>query len=458
MAVKLGDALLYLGADDDKLKRDLNQAQEKTKGWGGIMTGVLQGIGQGIAGAVTGIISGAMQTIGESIGLASDLAETTSKVRTLFGESSAGIEDWANGAAANLGMTTQAALDATASIGNMFMQLGANTDVAADTSQSLVQLATDLGSFHNADPTEVLDSISAALRGEYDSLQRYIPTINAAAVEQQALADTGKTAAGELTDLEKSTAAVELIMGGAGAAVGDFARTSDGWANTMRTLNAYWEQFKTLLGETLLPVLTPLLEKVKDLANTALPALANFIHNNVIPAIEAWGANFDNWWADHGQPFIDQVTQAWNDVLDAAKESMGDTETEFGLNLESLAAIAKELGKAVGGALGESIGEGFDAWWDGYWGPIADRFWNTPAIKAMLDFKHFMEAWGDTINPPQTSPSSGGSGGFSSAPGPSAQSMNSAVTINNYVDATSRSVGEAARDGTLDGLRQAGMR
>jgi hypothetical protein len=425
------------------------------------MTGVLQGIGQGIAGAVTGIISGAMQTIGESIGLASDLAETQSKVRTLFGESAAGIEDWANGAAANLGMTTQAALDATASIGNMFMQLGANTDVAADTSQSLVQLATDLGSFHNADPTEVLDSISAALRGEYDSLQRYIPTINAAAVEQQALADTGKTAAGELTDLEKSTAAVELIMGGAGAAVGDFARTSDGWANTMRTLNAYWEQFKTLLGETLLPVLTPLLEKVKDLANTALPALADYIHEHVIPAIEDWGANFDDWWADHGQPFIDDVTQAWEDIKTEAQASMGDTSEDWGTNLASMEAVADVLGRRIGTALGNAIGESVQEWWDNAFA----RWWQDK-IDRITSGNYFLGPGGlgdlnSLLGPqppvapigPSLGPNQNGAG-TSSGSGVNPY----AVTINNYVDATSRSVGEAARDGTLDGLRQAGMR
>ena len=53
MAIKLGDALLYLGADDDKLKRDLDGAQEKTKGWGATMTGVLHSGGGG--GGVIGV-------------------------------------------------------------------------------------------------------------------------------------------------------------------------------------------------------------------------------------------------------------------------------------------------------------------------------------------------------------------------------------------------------------------
>jgi hypothetical protein len=456
MAIKLGDALLYLGADDDKLKRDLNEAEGKTKGWGATMTGVMAGIGFGIAGAVTGVITGAMDTVMESIDLASDLAETTSKVNTLFGESAVAIEEWATSAAMNLGMTKQAALDAVGGIGNVFLQLGADSETAADTSQKLVQLATDLGSFHNADPTEVLDSISGALRGEYDSLQKYVPMVSAAAVEQRALRDSGKEAASELTALDRATALVALTMEGSGAAVGDFARTSDGWANTMKTLNAYWEEFKTLLGETLLPVLTPILEKVKELANQYLPMLADYIHEHVIPAIEEWAAKFDDWWADHGEPFLKDAQKLWDDFVSKVDLAMGDTDTEFGANMETLKATARVVGAEIGDALGQAIGgglqkwwdESFDSWWDFHFGSGLRERWNA----------QFNGLVGMT---PQAAPAlsgGGGGGGGFRIQSIGAQSIAPAVTIINNVDAQSRSVGEAARDGTLEGLRQAGMR
>lgn len=380
MAINLGDALLYLGADDDKLKRDLDGAQDKTKGWGATMQGVLMGVGMGIANAVGGVISGAMDTIGESITLASDLGETQSKVRTLFGESAVAIEQWASSAAANLGLTKQAALDSVGTIGNLFLQLGEDATVTAGISQNLVQLASDLGSFHNADPTDILDSMSAAFRGEYDALQKYVPMINAANVEQRALADTGKESAKELTALDKATAAYALTIEGAGAATGDFSRTSDGWANTMRTLNAYWTEFKTLMGEILLPILTPFIAKLKDLATQALPAIADYIHLNLIPAIEAWAENFDSWWADHGQPFIDDVTQAWEDIKTEAAAAMGATEEQFGFNLESMEALATVVGKRIGTAIGEALGEGLQEWWDTNSQAMWENFFAPPEI------------------------------------------------------------------------------
>jgi hypothetical protein len=455
MATKLGDALLYLGADDDKLKRDLDGAERKTKSWGATMTGIAQGFGMGIFGAISGAISGAFDTIGQSINLASDLNETLSKVRTLFGESAGDIEAWALTAAGSMGMTQEAALEAVGTLGNMFMQMGQSTDAAGAMSQSLVQLATDLGSFHNADPSEILDSMSAAFRGEYDSLQKYVPMINAAAVEQRALADTGKAAAAELTALDKQAAIYALTIEGAGAATGDFARTSDGWANTMKTLNAYWTEFKTLLGETLLPILTPLVDKLKDMAAVALPAIANYIRSEVIPAIEAWAANFDSWWADHGQPFLDGIQQMWDDTVTAAAESMGLTSDEFEYNLEGMLALADVLGRQIGTSLGESIGGAFADWvansWSTYWEGYRQR------MQADIDaFKNTLGGLfgfgGGTPAPqmaPSPAPSGGGVSGYSRMP--------QAVSIAVNVDASNRGVADAARDGTLDALRAAGM-
>jgi len=458
MPIKLGDALLYLDADDKQLKQGLDSAEKQSKGWGATMTGLFQGFGMGIFSAVGGAIQGAFSQIGESIGLASDLAETQSKVRVLFGESATAIEEWASGAAFNLGMTKQAALDSVGTLGNLFMQLGESSDGAADMSQSLVQLATDLGSFHNADPSEILDSMSAAFRGEYDSLQRYVPLINAATVEQRALADTGKAVASELTAQEKALATYQITIESAGAATNDFAETSGGWAGTMKILTAAWDEFKTLLGETLLPILAPLVTKLKEMASEALPAIADYIHNNVIPAIEAWAANFDTWWAEHGQPFIDDVKQAWDDIVSNAAEAMGITKDDFEYNLEGMKAIAQELGKEIGTGFGGAIGAGLEEWWDtnssAMW---ADFFKAPPIIEGGL--VDIVRDWFNGVTgsvTPQSAAPGGGSGGFG---GFSAQGMMpQAVGITVNVDAANRSVADAARDGTLDALRQSGMR
>ena len=202
---------------------------------------------------------------------ASDLAESQNKVAVVFGDSAGELDTWASTAAKSMGLSKQAALDAAGGFGTMFTQLGMSTDASANMSKSLVGMAADLASFHNLQggAAEATDMMSAAMRGEYDSIQRVIPTINAAAVEHRALADTGKTSAAALTDAEKAAATYALILEGAGPAVGDFARTSDSAANQQRTLSATLDDSTAALGAAFLPALQAILPALTSAATLA---------------------------------------------------------------------------------------------------------------------------------------------------------------------------------------------
>ena len=193
---------------------------------------------------------------GTSINRASDLQETVSKSDTIFGANATLMRKWAEGGVAAFGMSKQAALENASTLGNMFSQLGAGSDMAAENSRTMIKLSADLASFHNVagGANEVLLAMQSSFRGEYDALQRYIPTINAAAVQEHALAMTHKTSAKELTNLEKALAAQVIMMRDAGAAVGDFERTSGGLANQQRILDANIDNIVASIGKDLVPI------------------------------------------------------------------------------------------------------------------------------------------------------------------------------------------------------------
>jgi len=209
------------------------------------------------AGMLAGVSIGAVVSgINQVADAASNMQETVSKINTLFGGAQGAVlEEWASGAAKSMGLAKQEALDAVGTMGNMFLQLGANTQKASDLSTGMVDLSADIASFHNVagGANEVLGAMQAAFRGEYDALQRYIPTINAAAVEQAALAETGKKSAKELTNLEKAMAAYTIITRDAGAATGDFERTSEGLANQQRTLESHLANITARIGTGVVP-------------------------------------------------------------------------------------------------------------------------------------------------------------------------------------------------------------
>ncbi len=220
---------------------------------------------------------------------ASDLEESQSRSATVFGESGGEIETWAGTASDAFGQSRRQALDAAGTFGNLFTQLGIGSDQAAGMSTSMVELASDFASFHNADVSDVLDAQSAAFRGEYDAVQRFVPTINAAAVEQKAmemgLADTTS----ELDAQDKALATQALLMGGAGDAAGDFARTSDGLANKQRILSAQWEDMQARIGQAVIPMMGAFVDVASRRVLPALEALGEWMseNKNVVAAIAA---------------------------------------------------------------------------------------------------------------------------------------------------------------------------
>lgn len=197
---------------------------------------------------------------------ASDVGESFNKMNEVFGESAKEIDEWAKQSAKAVGLSRGEALDAAGAFGNMFTQLGITRKEAAKMSKGIVGLAADFASFHNADISEVITAQSAAFRGEYDSLQRFLPLINAATVEQRALEMTGKASNKELTAQEKALAVNALMFEGAGKAAGDFARTSDGAANAQRIATAQIKDAAATLGQQLIPIVQQVIGFVSDLA------------------------------------------------------------------------------------------------------------------------------------------------------------------------------------------------
>lgn len=272
MAV-IGTAEVEIHSDSSKFAQD---AERDIKG---AMGGVTDSVGKSaklIGGALAGAfaVDKVVGFAGSVIGAASDMNETLSKSKNVFGDQAAEIEKWANTSATSFGLSKQAALSATAQYGDMFKQLGFTGDAASKASTNLVKTAADLGSFHNVDPSDVLERIGGALRGEYDSLQQLIPNISAARVEQEALSETHKKSAKELTAAEKATATLAIIQKDGANAANDFAETSGGLANRQRILAAQFEDVKSRIGAGLLPIMTK---------------LAGFVLDNMIPAFEGIG-------------------------------------------------------------------------------------------------------------------------------------------------------------------------
>ena len=214
--------------------------------------------------AATFAVSKVVDYLRGTIDAASAANETMNRSSVIFGKNQQAMESWAQGAVRNFGLTATGALDAASGFGDMFLQLGFAEDKAAAMSRTIVQMSADFGSFNDLKTEDVLQRIAAGFRGEYDSLQKLIPNISAARVEQEALATTGKKSATALTAQEKAAATLAIVQKDGARAMGDFARTSDSAANVQKQTAAAAGELAIKIGNLLLPAYTAMVTFGRD--------------------------------------------------------------------------------------------------------------------------------------------------------------------------------------------------
>jgi len=274
MASTIPPILIQLQADVSQLKKGLADAESAIKGVDGSVkkasTGMNSFVGNlkrvGVALGTTFAATQVATFAKESIMAASNMAESLSKVRVVFGEGAAEVEKFGASAAQNLGISNQAALEAAGTYGNLFQAFGLGQGEAQKMSTSLVQLAADMASFNNTSIDQAITALRSGLSGETEPLKRFGVALSEVRLKEEALRmGLITTTKGTLPAAIKAQASYALIMRDTALAQGDYARTADGTANTMKTLAAQLQDAKVALGDALMPAFRALLSLLKIL-------------------------------------------------------------------------------------------------------------------------------------------------------------------------------------------------
>ncbi len=313
--------------------------------------------------------------IAPAIRAASDFQEATSKVNVVFGRASKSVKDFANDAARNLGQSKQAVLDAAGTFGTFGKAAGLAGEDLSTFTTDFVTLSTDLASFNNTSPEEAVMAIGAALRGESEPLRRYGVLLNDAVLKQEAMTLGIYDGKGALTSQQKVLAAQAAIYKQTNDAQGDFMRTSDGLANSQRTLKAIFDDVKVSIGQAFLKqaetatqnilFLSQALEHIPTptgQANTKIKETTGILKAMQNPLSQIWyllGKTREAFEGNSG------ATGAYNqDLRRSAQQTMRmadeagifnkkfqDTETAVGGAKKEIESYAKALKEGLGDAL-----------------------------------------------------------------------------------------------------------
>lgn len=342
-----GAAWYDLSARVDQLEADLKQAEGKvaasakkgsdefegqwSKGLGrvrenaGKARNALAAIGVGLGVATV------IAFFANAINAASDLNEEVSKSQVVFGESAAGVEEFANRADVALGQSKQQALAAAGAFGNMFRTIGLAEEESATMSTTMVQLASDMASFNNQDPSDMLERLRSGLAGEAEPLRQYGVLLSEARVKQYAWANGIAASGVELTESQKVVARYGVILQDTTLQQGDFARTSEGLANTQRKNAAIWENSLARIGQTLLPLATSLATFAGEVLPDVADAIIDLIH--VAEPMVSLLLTLGGLWIEHAKTIVPLVALIYGIKLVGAMKGAA-----AGMKLTELAA------------------------------------------------------------------------------------------------------------------------
>jgi hypothetical protein len=277
--MNIGDLFFTLRADGTGLTRDITKEATAAgtmagTGFGqkfkGALTkqnigkGIVQGLGLGVGLSAFSLIDRAISStigfLGDANQAAADLSETINKSDVVFGDNADEVLAWSETTADAIGQSQGQALAAAATFGNLFKTMGLGQDVASDMSTELVELASDLASFNNIEPDIALEKLRAGLSGEAEPLRALGVFLNEATVRAKAMELGLADADGQLSESAKVQARYALILEQTTTAQGDFARTSEGQANSARRNAAAMADLSAELGEVLTPIITELIK------------------------------------------------------------------------------------------------------------------------------------------------------------------------------------------------------
>ena len=238
-------------------------------------------------------VKGALGTIGRIVGLAfsitalvnfgracikvgSDLAEVQNVVDVTFGAGNKTIENFAKNAAEQFGLSELAAKQYTSTMGAMLKSMGITGKALEDMSVQLAGLAGDMASFYNLDTDQAFQKIRAGISGETEPLKQLGINLSVANLEQFALNQGMGKAYKNMTQQEQALLRYNYLLSVTADAQGDFARTSDSWANQTRILQLRFESLKATIGQGLINVFTPILKVLNMLIAKLQVAAAAF--------------------------------------------------------------------------------------------------------------------------------------------------------------------------------------
>lgn len=226
----------------------------------------------GAALAAAFAVKGIVNFTKDCLKLGSDLAEVQNVVDVTFPKMKAQINDFAQSAAANFGMSETMAKKYAGTFGAMAKSFGFTEKASYNMSTALTKLSGDVASFYNLSQDEAYTKLKSVFTGETETLKDLGVVMTQNALDAYAMANGYGKVTSKMSEQEKVALRCAFVTEKLSLAAGDFARTSNSWANQTRVLSLQFDSLKASIGQGLINAFTPVIKVINILLSKLVVA------------------------------------------------------------------------------------------------------------------------------------------------------------------------------------------
>ena len=321
----------------------------------------------------------AARLLGKAIDYSSSMTEAQNVVSVTFGKQADALDDFAKTAIKDFGLARLSAVQFASRFQAMGKTMGITSeqivkandfiaekvkgnsraykdlgDSVADMSINLTKLTADMASLYNQDYDSVADDMAAIYTGMTRPLRKYGLDLTQATLKEWAMSQGLDSNIEKMTQAQKTLLRYQYVMAHTAGAMGDFAKTADTWANSIRTVKQYLQELARVIGEGLINTFKP-----------ALIAFRNFLENFISLAQSALNAvgKLLGWTKiDFGGASLVEDMEDYADAIDdatgAAKKLKGQLR-----GIDELNNLTTNQGGGGGGGVASALGlDGLEDW------------------------------------------------------------------------------------------------
>lgn len=206
-------------------------------------------------------------SIGEKLATAttnaSSIVESENLLRATYNEGADALLNWADKNAEAYGLANASAKQYLSFLTGVLNNTEISSDKLGSMAQNYTRLVGDMASAYNTEIDDAFQAIRSGIAGNTLAMQRYGIVLSVTNL-QQYLQDKGINATYRSLDAaSKQYVRYAYIMEHTAEIQGDYTRTFESFANSVKTLKNEWNNFLSLLGQYAIPVLMPIINALR---------------------------------------------------------------------------------------------------------------------------------------------------------------------------------------------------